>query len=152
MAKTWSLQVDLDSNSKEESSRNRMAAADGFQKLLAAVMEWWHSRAGSGEWLRLRPQTLCLRQKRAPELIRPLRTHPEHAWVFYFPIGAGLFISPHVFPPQDWGFKSHSVGRPLSVAYSFLLLLIEGIVRFHSCDHSRQRCLVTEDINVHFFP
>lgn len=48
--------------------------------------------------------------------------------------------------------KSHSEGRPLSVAYSFLLLLIEGIVGFYSCDHLRQRSLVTEHVNFHFFP
>lgn len=133
------------SNSKEESSRNGTAATIGFQKILAAIMEWWHSRAGAGNWLGLGSRILCLRQKRAPDLIRP-RGHTRNV--------PGSFISPsyHMWClPKAEVHKSHAEGRPLSVAYSFLLLLIEGIVGFYSCDHLRQRSLVTEHVNFHFF-
>lgn len=80
-----------------------------------------------------------------PNLVQPVQTHWEHALFdfFYFPIVLCMV------PPQDSGVTQ---GRSLSVAYSFLFLLIEGVVGFHSCDHSRQWPLVTEEVNCHFSP
>lgn len=78
-------------------------------------MEWWHSRARSGQWLRLEPQTLCLRQKRAPDLIWSVWTHPEQAQVFYSP------ITPKAVPHQDWGFWVPLRGQAFVSSLQFLV-------------------------------